>query len=175
MGDWTDLASKIIDKAAILGNNIAMDQGTYCHVIPKAASSPADLRGWTKSSSAGEPKLHYVDQVREIPLVGGSLVNPNDLTFGVSWAYGGHWHGKGRYIRDAHAYCDIKNISVAQEFDASVHWDEGTYEGPEDDPIVSMSCTITVLWKQFWLTETNWRVGFTIYGDGRGTRDYWSA
>ena len=114
MGDWTDLASKIIDHAAILGNNMAMDQGTYCSVIPKAAGSPSELRGWARSSDSGEPKLHYVDEVHQIPLIGGTLVNPNDLTFGVSWGYGGHWKGKGRYLRDAHAYCDVKNISVAR-------------------------------------------------------------
>jgi hypothetical protein len=167
MGDWTDLAGKLIDHAAILNANVENPQTTHNHVYPRAAANGvSDLRGWNSEQH------HLYDAFdsnpREIPLIGGTLATPNRLTYGVSWRFGGQWQGHGRYVRDAFAWVTVHGIGAAQRFYVDAVWNDPEYEGDEQDPIGIITCDITVRWEQFYMTDTQWHLHFSMHGDGAG-------
>jgi hypothetical protein len=166
MGDWTDLAGKAIDHLDILNNNVEHPQSTHNHVIPQAANGVSNCRGWNSDQQ------HLWDTFRssprEIPLIGGTLATPNELTYGVSWRFGGQWQGHGRYIRDAFAWVTVHNIGAAQRFSISVNWNDPEWEGTEADPVAVITCDMAVTWEQFYMTDSTWHLHFTLKGDGSG-------
>lgn len=170
MGDWTDLAAKVVDKLSILDANVEQPQHTHAHVIPAAAGNVSNLRGWT-----AEPR-HLYSEFRsrppELPLIGGTLTTPNHLTYGVSWRYGGQWNGHGRYVRDAFAWVQVHGIGAAQKFNIEVTWNDPEWEGTEDDPIGVITCDMNVTWEQFYMTDSSWNLHFTLKGDGSGNWVY---
>ena len=166
MGDWTDLVGKAAEHLAILDANVECPQTTHNHGVPAAAGGVSNCRGWTT-----EPRHlweEFTSQPREIPLVGGTLATPNHLTYGVSWRYGGQWHGHGRYIRDAFAWVRVHGIGGAQRFSVKVDWNDPEYTGSEDEPVAVITCDMTVLWEQFFMTTSQWHLHFSLHGDGTG-------
>jgi hypothetical protein len=166
MGDWTDLVGKVVDNLDILDANVHQPQTTANAVIPNAAGNVSNLRRWN-------PDYHHLWDTfrtypREIPLVGGTLVTPNHLKYGVSWRFGGQYNDHGRYIRDAVAWVEVKGIGAAQSFTINADWREPEWEGTEEDPVAKIECYLTVTWEQFWMTEQRWAYHFTMLGDGSG-------
>jgi hypothetical protein len=170
MGDWTDLAGKAIDHLNILDANVEHPQSTHNHVIPSAAGSVSNCRGWV--SAQQDLYDSFESHPPEIPLIGGTLVTPNRLTYGVNWRYGGQWEGHGRYIRDAFAWVTVRSIGAAQRFSVGVNWNDPEWEGTEQDPIAVITCDMTVTWEQFFMTDSTWHLHFTLKGNGDGTMTY---
>lgn len=170
MGDWTDLVGKVVDHLNILDANVENPQTTHNHVVPQAANGISNCRGWISD------QRHLWDEFKssppEIPLIGGTLTTPNHLTYGVSWRYGGQWQGHGRYIRDAFAWVTVHGIGAAQKFSVAVNWNDPEWEGTEEDPIAVITCDMTVSWEQFYMTDSEWHLHFTIKGDGSGNWVY---
>jgi hypothetical protein len=148
MGDWTDLVGKAVDHLNILDANVENPQTTH--------------NLWDEFKTVA----------REIPLIGGTLVTPNHLTYGVSWRFGGQWQGHGRYIRDAFAWVNVHGIGAAQRFSVAANWNDLEWEGTEDEPVAVITCDMTVTWEQFYMTDSSWHLHFILKGDGSGSWVY---
>jgi len=172
MSEWVDLVSLAVDHAAIVDADATMsgETGTV-DVIPSVASK-TEMRGWgdfvtLSRTFRSTPNGEAIDEA-----LGIDLTTPNHLRYGVTWRPGGRHRGRGRYIGDAMAWCQVESIGAAQTFKVDATFHGPYYEGEDDNPNAQLFCDIKVVWDQFFMLDSDWTVRFEMNGHGGGNISY---
>lgn len=128
----------------------------------RAHGLPAGIRCWTDLEEWKIPKS-FVYSVEQKSKVGKEIIK---FTFRISYVYGGHFNGKGKYLANVTVSPVDLKVGWATDFASEVHIPSVFNVGTKIDPMAAMQ--IYVYWSMGKTTQMRQKsLLFHVTGDGK--------